>query len=57
MSSQYKMGLKLRMMLALTGLGLSSMFGVNMLAGKELDLDLDLVMMVVMMVTIPNIQG
>ena len=29
------MGLKLRMMLALTGLGLSSMFGVNMLAGKD----------------------
>ena len=48
MSSQYKMGLKLRMMLALTGLGLSSMFGVNMLAGKDL---------VMMMVTLPNIQG
>ena len=46
------MGLKLRMMLALTGLGLSSMFGVNMLAGKDLDLDL-----VVMMVTFPNVQG
>ena len=29
------MGLKLRMMLALTGLGLSSMFGVNMLAGED----------------------
>ena len=29
------MGLKLRMMLALTGLGLSSMFGVNMLAGID----------------------
>jgi len=29
------MGLKLRMMLALTGLGLSSMFGVNMLAGVK----------------------
>ena len=52
LSSQHRMGLKLRMMLALTGLGLSSMFGVNMLAGKDLDLDLDLVVMV----TFPNVQ-
>ena len=51
MSSQYKMGLKLRMMLALTGLGLSSMFGVNMLAGRHLDLDL------VVIVIFPNVQG
>ena len=38
------MGLKLRMMLALTGLGLSSMFGVNMLAGEDTrDLEVEVV--------------
>ena len=36
------MGLKVRMMLALTGLGLSSMFGVNMLAGTGLTSRLEL---------------
>ena len=46
------MGLKLRMMLALTGLGLSSMFGVNMLAGQ----DNIAVMVVVMVVMFSNVQ-